>query len=305
MLNLKALALPLTFALVACELPADEYRDALPERDTLVLDYPAADTSASGLHRAALVGAPSDFYSQTYYTARELNAFGVLVVTLVETITKYPASDLGDDYAVWGPFSDRAEPNEFKLTVDRRVEDALVYGWAIEGRHKSQGDDGWVAITRGHFAPREEGSRDGRGWFTFDFESLRTLNPAENGKGRIAYAFEVNGGEASVKLHYQGENERGEPAQAAYAYGHDESGAGYVLFAFQDSLDHTGTLTRLRAGGRDLLPVIPCSLSCGDKKIFPKLSGAAALLVPRGFPSKARPGLHEISDGNAVLIPVV
>lgn len=221
------LALPLSLAF-ACQPPADEYRNALPDRETIEVDVPAAETTARGLgsRSSAIVGEPADLYTSTYYQARDLNVLGKFVVELVETIASFPPTDLTETSAVWGPFSEEREPNEFKLTIEKDDVDARLYAWAIEGRHKSAKD--FVTLAHGSFEP--DGDDYGRGWFVLDVDQIHALDPSEGGRGRVGYAFEKNAEGVSVRVHLAGENERGERIEAGYAYGESVSGEGFILF---------------------------------------------------------------------------
>ncbi len=228
---MKTWTLPLaTLFLVACQPPADEYRNALPDRETIEVDVPAQDSTASGLgsKTSALVGEPADLYTNTYYTARDINVLGKFVVDLVETIASYPATTLDETSATWGPFSEEREPNEFKLTIRKDADVATRYEWAIEGRHKSEKE--FITLARGAFEPDEDPDF-GRGWFVLDFEAIRSLDPSENEAGRVAYAFEKNAEGVSVRVHFAATTDAGERLEAGYAYGEDKSGAGFILFS--------------------------------------------------------------------------
>ncbi len=222
------LALPVSLAFVACQPPADEYRNALPDRDTIEVDVPAQETTAQGLgsKSSAIVGEPADLYTSTYYQARDLNVFGKFVVDLVETIASFPATELTETKAVWGPFSEEREPNEFKLTIEKDDVVATRFAWAIEGRHKSEAD--FITLARGSFEPTEEDY--GNGWFVLDFDTIRTLDPSEGGRGRVGYAFEKDAEGVSVRVHFAGTTDRGERIEAGYAYGESISGEGFILF---------------------------------------------------------------------------
>jgi hypothetical protein len=230
-------ALPTTLALAACQGPADEFRQALPQREEVTVAFPeTTQQSAQGLQRQALVGAPADFYTSTYYEARKINGFGAFVVDLVETIAAYPPTTLDGATATWGWFSEAREPNEFRLVVARVEAPALHYRWRLEGRPKS-GDAG-LALAAGAFEPDADPEL-GRGWFVVRFESIRQLNPAEDGRGQVAYAFAKDEDGVAVQVLFQGPDEAGLDTTAAYAFGQRNSGEGFVTFAFPGDI-HEG-----------------------------------------------------------------
>lgn len=230
-------------AATACERPESEFISALPQRDAVILDVPA-DSSSQGQElragiassKQSLVGAPAEWYSNTYYTARELNTFAGFVVTLLETITNYPATTVDPTRAVWGPFSDDKEPNEFTLTIEKVAAADTHFTWAIRGKHKSTGDDAYVSLAAGAFVPAEKEDQ-GRGWFVVDFDNIRTINPAENGRGRIAYAIHKNDEGTLVLAHFETVDENGNELKASYAYGEDNKDNGFIVFRLPIDID--------------------------------------------------------------------
>jgi hypothetical protein len=218
-----------TFFALACE-PAAEYRAALPSKDTVMVDVPEQATTKGGLgtSRSALVGEKSDFYSQTYHASRDLNALGAAVVGIVEAIADHPPTKVGEDFAIWGPFSDNNGPNELMMTVERKDAAGSRYDWRIEARHESDVD--FAILAAGTFEPN--GEDFGRGWFHLDFDAIGALDPTEDGRGRVAYAFEKTRKDVSVRLHFRGPNEQGDRIEAGYAFGEDARGNGFFAFAF-------------------------------------------------------------------------
>lgn len=244
---------PTAVALFACSPPADEYRAALPDRDTVEVHVPESAQTARGLSssRAALVGEPAEFYTSTYYHAKELNGLATSIIDLVEAITDYPATTVDETSAVWGPFSEEREPNEFKLTVEKDADVATRFEWAIEGRPKSA--EAFTALAHGAFEP--DGDDRGRGWFVLDFDAIAALDPTEHDRGRVAYAFERTDENTSVRVHFVGRDETGASFEAGYAFGQSKDGDGFVLFAFPEDV-HEGALkedvvirTRWQPGG--------------------------------------------------------
>lgn len=214
----------------ACAAPADEFRAALPHTEDVTVQLPEQTAeSQSGLQRQALVGEPAEYYLNTYYESRKINGFGRFVVELVETITAYPATTLTESSATWGPFSEAREPNEFQLLVERQDSPSLHYTWALMGRAKSATD--WTGLAGGAFEPHAV-PEQGRGWFVVDFEAISTLDPTEDGRGQIAYAFEKNDEGLAVRVLFQGFDDNNQVAHAAYVFGERPSGEGFVMFAF-------------------------------------------------------------------------
>jgi hypothetical protein len=235
--------LPTVLLFTACERPQDEFIAALPDRETMILDIEEGQSSqglrpanGDGTDRHNLVGAPAEWYTNTYYAARDLNVLAGFIVTVLEEVTKLPPSGLTDKSAVWGPLSDPKEPNEFILNIEKVADSSTYYQWAIKGKHKSSGIDAYISLAAGAFEPSEVKDQ-GRGWFVIDFEAIRTLNPTEKGHGRIAYALQKNDEGTLVLAHYKGLDDAGNNIQASYAYGEDNKNAGFIVFRLPADID--------------------------------------------------------------------
>lgn len=237
--RLSALLLPAAIAISGCERPESELIAALPDRETMILDVEGNGQSGQGLSigqaRQNLVGSPAEWYTNTYYAARDLNVLAGFVVTLLEEITKWPSTSFDQTSAVWGPFSDKNDPNEFKLEIKKLEEASLHYEWSIQGKHKSQGDDGYLALAAGAFEPGKEDQ--GRGWFVIDFDHISALDPTEKGGGRIAYALQKNDDGTLVLAHFKGPDQDGNTIEASYAYGEDHNDAGFIVFRLPIDID--------------------------------------------------------------------
>lgn len=223
----------------ACARPADEFRSALPDREVVEVDFPEEESTSRGLiasQSQAVVGGPATYYTQTYYESRKINAFGKFMIDILEAVTAYPPTELAENRAVWGPFSEDDEPNEFRLVVEEVEADVRHYRWALQGRHKSVED--FTDIAGGTLEPDDTNTDYGRGWFVVSFENIRELDPSEDGRGTIAYAFVKNAEGVQVRVLFEGPNDGGtEIARGAYAYGKDIAGAGFVTFLLHGDMD--------------------------------------------------------------------
>ena len=226
-------------SLLACVPPADEFRSALPKQENVTVNIPEQNQTASGLSssRSALVGQKSDFYSQTYYTARGINLVGRAVVKLVEGIASFPPTEIKGDTAVWGPHSDNNDPNEWMMTVER-IKEGQQYHWRIEGKHKA--DNEFLTLASGTFEP--EGKDLGRGWFELDFNMIGQLDPTEDTKGLVAYAFEKTEAKLNVRVRFNGVDLNGAPVEAGYAFGETTQGEGFIIFAAPADIHEKGKL---------------------------------------------------------------
>ncbi len=225
----------------------DPFEAALPDTQVLTLELPAPASLSQDLTEgevgsttAALVGEPADFYTSTYYQARTINLFGRGVLETLDAITDFPPSARTATIAVWGPFRADREPNEFQLVVEARESPTPHFVWYLAGRPVSGGD--FVGLAGGAYEPTgdneaDDGEEYGRGWFAIDFDQVAGLNPAEEARGVVAYAFGKS--EEGVAVRVVAQNANQTPDTVAYAYGENTEGFGYILFAFEDDI-HDG-----------------------------------------------------------------
>jgi hypothetical protein len=230
----------------ACQGPESEFREALPSRQDVMVDVPSASgSSPQGLHaeskagslRQAIVGQPAEFYTDSYYVSRDLNALAGFLIEVLEAITKTKPSGLTETSAVWGPLSQPLEPNEYILNVDKKAAGPLHYVWKLEGKPKGQSDDHYLVLAGGAFEPGAKADR-GRGWFAIEFDNIHQLNPTDKSHGRIEYALGRGDDGTLVFAHYKGPADDGTPTEAFYAYGIDTKTNGFMVFAFQGDIDN-------------------------------------------------------------------
>lgn len=223
-------------ALAACTTVEQEYLDALPDRDTVTVGLAEMNAQSSALHgtkKSALVGGAADFYTTSYYHARELNNLAGFVLSVLEAVTAYPATEIAVDRVTWGPFSDDGEPNEWRVVITRgEIGGQAVFQWSIDGRHKGAGD--FRAVAAGAYEPRA--APHGKGWFVLDFDRIGELE-GKNDRGRIAYAYEKNADGVIVLAKASVVEDDGSKVEAGYAYGKDTEGAGFITFAFEADID--------------------------------------------------------------------
>lgn len=220
---------------------------ALPTADDVLVEVPEVQTDAASLEaagagrsRRALVGEPATFYTHSYYQAKEINGLAASVIDILDEIASYPPTTFTGTVAVWGPFSEPFEPNEFKVTVAKNEASALHFGWKIAGRHKSGVAD-FATLARGSFEPdsADGDQRNGRGWMFIDFGRIHELEQSNEGAGDIRYRFTRTDAAVHVKAIYQGPDEEGQPATVAYGFGANAAGDGFILFGLSADI-HSG-----------------------------------------------------------------
>lgn len=167
----------------------DEYREAVPLREAMVLAGPDAasgDTSAASIaeRRGAMQAGPAARaeYARWYGFTRAVTG-GVNVVTgavlgSVWAIVHTQPTSIENGEAVWGPYTEALKPVTYRFRVTR-VADAS-YEYVLEGRPKSSSSDGdYRAVLRGHGYGKQH-EQHGEGEFSIDLDTARELDRFEH-----------------------------------------------------------------------------------------------------------------------------
>ncbi|MFO7179437.1 MAG: hypothetical protein DIU78_012125 [Pseudomonadota bacterium] len=169
-----------------------EYREALPKADHVRVAGPETQGTekAQTAYGAADAGLLADarepevdvaqWYSFTRNVRDGVNVVtGVILGSLWLVVHTRP-SEVGSDYAVWGPYTDALDPVARRLRVERVAEDE--YEYRLEGRPKSsdsEDDYRTILFGKGYGRPHDE---HGDGFFTIDLDVARALDPGRHAK---------------------------------------------------------------------------------------------------------------------------
>lgn len=166
----------------------EEFREAVPLREAVVVAGPEGDSAADATTASAPPATRAQAttrplarpdYAKWYGFTRAVRA-GVNVVTgavlgSAWVIVHSEPSSVKDGEAIWGPYSDALEPAAYRFRVTRIAE--AEYNYVLEGRPKqSTSDDDYRAVLRGHgYGKRHE--LHGEGEFTIDLDVAHELDP--------------------------------------------------------------------------------------------------------------------------------
>jgi hypothetical protein len=174
--SLIAAALLLATACAPETDPAQQFRDAMPSKQSVQIGTPSADAQPGALsvRRDALGQSPlygSEYAWTSYWTAVTVNVGVWWTLTLVEVITAFPPSHCEEDVAcTWGPWLGDDGLNEWLFQAEK-VGDA--YEYALSAR-PLQGAATWNDLLVGTARPGVD--RDhGDGTFTIDFDAQDLL----------------------------------------------------------------------------------------------------------------------------------
>jgi len=183
-------ALCLTLALGGCMLEkrddVSEYREAIPAKDAVAVDGPESaqgESSSRSGARGLLADAPAganwaEWYAWTRNVRDGVNAVTAVILGSVHYIVHTEPTEVGDDSATWGPYTDALEPATWRFRATRVAEHEIDY--VLEGRPKTSTDESdYRAVLWGKgFSKRHE--KHGDGGFTIDLDVARELDPLKH-----------------------------------------------------------------------------------------------------------------------------
>jgi len=192
---------------------AEEYREALPLREAVLVSGPETDAaghtgtaSIAGSRPLADRSLGSRGYAKWYGFTRAVRG-GVNLVTTsvlgsVWTIVHLEPSQVVDGEATWGPYTDALEPVTYRFRVARVAR--AEYDYVLEGRPKSSKSDAdYRAVLTGHGYGKGH-EQHGQGDFSIDLSAAHELDPIghadDSGTLRIVHDLphDIDGGGARL-----------------------------------------------------------------------------------------------------------
>lgn len=232
---------------------ADAFRQAVPRAKDVALSVPSKagqPLTGPGTRRDGLEGERAYFYAVTRAVTLVVNGATAAVLNLVENITRYPATTVGEDSAVWGPHTDPLSPNTWKLTVTRTAPD--TYSYVLEGKGKTEGDSAYRVVLSG--SHQATGAHLGQGTFLLDFDRAQEL--PEHGKdvGAVAVTYARPSLTSTVQVDAAFtqvlDEETGQRTDAAYRFWQTPGQGGRFEFAQHKDMVIGAALERLSVTSR-------------------------------------------------------
>ncbi len=219
----------------------NEYRKALPTTDTVAVKVPQSSGQAlTESTQNALLNETAEFYQMTRDVSRSINGGVVWVLTLIHTVVQHPPTDVTDNSATWGPWTDALSPNTYKVSVTK-VSDA-EYTYVFQGKAKGSADAAFVTVLSGTHRPTLDAGggiveRFGQGSLVLDWDAAGTLpeHGKEMGKATINYIRTAPGTQAQVIAKFmqvQDDDHPGRRVDADYQYGENPDGSGTLEFTY-------------------------------------------------------------------------
>ena len=188
----------------------------------------------------ALEGQTAEWYRITRVVSGTVNAGAIAVGALVRLVTNYPATSVGIDTAVWGPWQGPLDPVEWKVTITRIA--LHQYSYAFEGRDKHQPTAAFVTVLSGVHSPGldEQGKElegFGTGSFTLDWDARATLPEPDSNVGKANYVYDHKGPGQVITITAQfrqvkDDDHPGNLVDADYAFVQNPQAEGSMDFVF-------------------------------------------------------------------------
>lgn len=194
------------FAAAACgsdeELTVESFRQALPSAKSATIDGPERESppdvsgaAATADADAAESAGPSEwaeYYAFTREVRDGVNAITASVLGTVWFVAGTNPSEISEDEAIWGPYTDALEPATWRFRMKREGEGE--YSYVLEGRPKdSEAEQDYRVVISGTGYDASS-AQHGDGSFTIDIDEGKRLDPfayGEDDSGSIAVTHEL------------------------------------------------------------------------------------------------------------------
>ncbi len=241
-LVIAIIAAPLAFGCMAA--PEDEYRQAVPSQAELSVEVPGeGGGSTEGRAAAPLVGDRADFYQVTRDTSRAVNGTIWVTLAVLHHVVSYPATEVHEDHAVWGPWTETLSPITYVLVVERLAEGH--YRYALRGKPRAEGDEAYVDLIGGE-TEIDEAAGIRRGTIGYDLDAAHALDAGEHpAQGSVAATWDAGSDPRYVEAAFEDVvSRRGEgPWSALYRYRENADGSGSFELGVRGDVDGTATAT--------------------------------------------------------------
>ena len=157
-----------------------EYREAVPVAEAVRVSGPATEPGSSTQGLGDGKAETARWYQFTRGVRDGVNVVTRDVLVGVWAIVQTRPTEVGDDFALWGPYTDALEPVTYRFRVERVAEHE--YDYRLEGRPKNSSSEAdYRAVLSGKGFGKLD-PRHGDGSFVIDLEAAKALDPTRHAK---------------------------------------------------------------------------------------------------------------------------
>lgn len=217
---------------------ADQYRKGIPNKQTVEVQVPGTTGQALSV---ADQGKTSEYYKLTRTVSRDVNSGVYFVLTLVREVVKYPPTNVTENTAVWGPFSEALDPIAWKVTVNRTATNE--YAYKFEGQAKSAPNSAFETVLSGVHRPALGSDNAplegfGEGTFLLDFDARNRLPLPDKDVGTAAFSYSRPSLNTPAKItakftQVKDDDRPGHKVDVDYRYQRNVAGSGDLEFSFK------------------------------------------------------------------------
>jgi hypothetical protein len=162
------------------------FREAIPEAKAVEVSGPESAQSQTGAQSTPMAddepwanGPWAKYYGFTRHVRQGVNGTAGIVLGSIWLIVHTQPSDVTENEAIWGPYTDALEPATYRFRVTEVAEDE--YDYKLEGRPKgSSSDADYRAVLSGKGWGRGH-EKHGDGFFEIDLDTAKALDSFNHG----------------------------------------------------------------------------------------------------------------------------
>jgi hypothetical protein len=166
-----------------------EYSAAIPKSESVRIAAP--DDAHDQDTQSAQNPSPAKWYDYTRRATEDLNEATEAVVGTVHFVAHTIPTEVGDDFAVWGPFTLFDEPGSWRLRIDRDATGQYDYEFSGRPRTSTTDADFEVVLEGKGYGLDDE--RHGDGEFALHIDVARAINPERfaQGSGNAVFSHDL------------------------------------------------------------------------------------------------------------------
>ncbi|MHA1568472.1 MAG: hypothetical protein ACTSXZ_03295 [Alphaproteobacteria bacterium] len=206
----------------------DDFLDALPDPESLMLTIPGADEV-----KTQTLGETPVLYDFTVDQALDVNDYILEVLSVIDEVTSFSPTSFDGTNLIWGPWqSSGLSPVTERFTMTNIADNA--YEYKLEWRDKfSTEEEDWVLIWSGNVEASATTERRGVGEFNIDYTAAKEMWSSRvdaTGEINVDYDTLTDGREIDIEFDDFLPDDEEIPMNAVYEFDEQGNLSGYFAF---------------------------------------------------------------------------